>query len=190
LDLSSASARATLERLRARNVVVDPTLALSELGTHTREEIARLEPGLAKVAEPLKATLGTFGVSPDFVERARTLWRADLEVVRALHRIGVPIVAGTDQAVPGHSLHREIEIYVDAGFTPMEAIQAATLVPARAMGLERETGTVQAGKRADLIIVDGDPLADIRNLRRVVTVVQAGRAYDTSKLWRMVGFEP
>jgi imidazolonepropionase-like amidohydrolase len=190
MDLSSASARATIEKLRASHVVVDPTLALSELGTHTREEIARLEPGLAKVAEPLKATLGTFGVPPDFADRARVIWRADLDVVRALHRAGVPIVAGTDQAVPGHSLHREIEIYVDAGFTPMEAIQAATLVPARAMGLERETGTVQAGKRADLIVVDGDPLADIRSLRRVVTVVQAGRAYDTEKLWRMVGFQP
>jgi len=190
MDLSSASARATIERLGAGHVVVDPTLALSELGTHTREEIARLEPGLAKVAEPLRATLGTFGVPPDFAERARVLWRADLEVVRALHRAGVRIVAGTDQAVPGHSLHREMEIYVDAGFTPMEAIQAATLVPARAMGLERETGTVQAGKRADLIVVDGDPLADIRSLRRVVTVVQAGRVYYTSKLWRMVGFEP
>ena len=113
-----------------------------------------------------------------------------MEVLRALHRAGVSIVTGTDQAVPGHSLHREMEIYVAAGFSPMEAIQAATIVPARSMKRDNEAGTVEAGKRADLIVVDGDPLADIRNLRRVVTVVQAGRAYDTAGLWRMIGFEP
>ena len=72
----------------------------------------------------------------------------------------------------------------------MEAIQAATIVPARAMKQDKESGTVEAGKRADLIVVEGDPLADIRNLRRVTTVVKAGRAYDPARLWRMVGFQP
>jgi imidazolonepropionase-like amidohydrolase len=111
-------------------------------------------------------------------------------VLRALHRAGVTIVAGTDQALPGHSLHREIEIYASAGFTPMEAIQAATIVPARAMKRDKESGTVEAGKRADLIVVEGDPLADIRALRRVTTVVKAGRLYDPAKLWKIVGFQP
>jgi len=99
-------------------------------------------------------------------------------------------VAGTDQAVPGHSLHRELELYVEAGFTPMEALQSATLVPARAMGREKDLGTVEAGKLADFLVIDGDPLADVRNLRKVVTVVQGGRAYDPASLWRMVGFTP
>ena len=190
IDLTSPSSRKTLEFLRDRKIVIDPTLALYELGTHTPAEIARVEPGLAKVAEPLRAPLGSMGVSEEVSERAHASWKADLDVLRALHQAGVPIVAGTDQAVPGHSLHREMEIYVSAGFSPMEAILAATIVPARAMKQDKETGTVEAGKRADLIVVDGDPLADIRNLRRVVTVVQAGRAYDTAKLWRVVGFEP
>jgi len=190
IDVASPSSRKTLEFLRDRKVVIDPTLALEELGTHTPAEIAQLEPGLAKVAEPLRATLGSFGVLAGVAERTHARWKVDLEVLRALHQAGVPIVAGTDQAVPGHSLHREMEIYVSAGFTPMEAIQAATIVPARAMKRDKETGTIEAGKQADLIIVDGDPLADIRNLRRVVTVVQAGRAYDTAKLWRVIGFEP
>ena len=190
LDLRSPSSRKTLEFLRDRKVVVDPTMALDELGTHTPAEIARLEPGLAKVALELRAPLGSFGVPDEASERAHARWKVDLDVLRALHEAGVVIVAGTDQAVPGHSLHREMEIYVEAGFSPMEAIQAATIVPARALQQDRESGTVEAGKRADLVIVDGDPLADIRNLRRVVTVVQAGRAYDTAKLWRLVGFEP
>ncbi len=190
VDLASPSAKAAIEFLRSRHVVVDPTMALGEFGTHTAEENARAEPGLPKVAEPLRQQLGTMGVAPDQRGKMHALWKLSLDILRALHRAGVPIVAGTDQAVPGHSIHREMEIYVSAGFTPMEAIQAATIVPARAMRLEKEVGTVEAGKRADLIIVDGDPLADIRNLRRVVTVVHAGRAYDTAKLWRMVGFEP
>jgi imidazolonepropionase-like amidohydrolase len=190
VDLSSPPARKTLEFFRSRNVVVDPTMALGERFAHTAEENARVEPGLSKVAEPLRRQLETAGVPPDQSEKAHVLWKLSLDILRALHRAGVPIVAGTDQAVPGHSIHREMEVYVSAGFTPMEAIQSATILPARAMKLEKVVGTVEAGKRADLIIVDGDPLADIRNLRRVVTVVHAGRAYDTAKLWRMVGFEP
>jgi imidazolonepropionase-like amidohydrolase len=171
-------------------VVVDPTMALGELFTHTPAEIRTLEPGLARVAGPLREPLGSMGARPEDAEAAHRRWAINLAVLTALHRAGVPIVAGTDQSIPGHSLHRELEIYLDAGFTPLQAIQAATLVPARAMRLERELGTVTPGKRADLILVDGDPLADIRALRRVVSVVSGGRVHDTASLWRSVGFEP
>jgi imidazolonepropionase-like amidohydrolase len=93
-------------------------------------------------------------------DRARPFqdaFRAALSIVDALHRAGVPIVAGTDQLpVPGHSLHRELELYVQAGFTLVEAIRAATIVPARAMKVDDEVGTIEPGKRADLNIVEGD----------------------------------
>jgi imidazolonepropionase-like amidohydrolase len=72
----------------------------------------------------------------------------------------------------------------------MEALQAATLVPARVMGMEREVGTVEAGKAADLLLLDADPLADIANTRRVSAVIAAGRVYDPAVLWRSVGFQP
>ena len=114
----------------------------------------------------------------------------ELAVVGALHKAGVPIVAGTDQTVPGHSLHREIELYVQAGFTPMEAIQAATIVPARVMGLDKEVGTVEAGKRADVIILDGNPLESIHNIRKVEFVITNGVMYNCAELWRSVGFQP
>ncbi len=84
--------------------------------------------------------------SPTWVRQTRTpkigekIFQKEVAIVGALHRAGIPIVAGTDQAVPGHSLHRELELYVQAGFTPMEAIQAATTVPARVMGLDKELG--------------------------------------------------
>src|SRR5579864_1493940 len=98
-------------------------------------------------------------------EQSAATFRAMMATVRVLHQAGVPIVAGTDQAVPGFSLDREIELYVKAGFTPMEAIQAATIVAARAMGMEKDSGTIEPGKRADVIVVDGNPLEKIRDIR-------------------------
>jgi imidazolonepropionase-like amidohydrolase len=118
----------------------------------------------------------------------RTRTAQTLAVIGALHHAGVPIVPGSDTGLVGFGLHREIELYVEAGMTPLEAIQSATIVSARAMRLDREVGTVEAGKRADLILVDGDPLKDIRRLRRVTRVVANGRMYDAAALWRSVGF--
>jgi len=111
-------------------------------------------------------------------------------VIIALYRAGVPIVPGSDTGLVAYGLHRELELYVEAGMTPLEAIQTATIVPARAMGLDRDSGTVEAGKRADLILVAGNPLEDIKALRQVSRVVADGRMYDASALWRSVGFKP
>ncbi len=99
-------------------------------------------------------------------------------------------MAGTDKAVPAHSLHRELELYVQAGLTPMEVIQIATRDSARAMGMEDEVGTVEAGKRADLILVDGNPLKNFADLRKVTRVIANGRVYDPGELWKSVGFRP
>jgi imidazolonepropionase-like amidohydrolase len=71
----------------------------------------------------------------------------------------------------------------------MEALQAATIVPARVMKRDRETGSIEPGKRADLIIVDGNPLTNISDIRKVKQVVMAGRLYDCGLLWRSVGFQ-
>jgi imidazolonepropionase-like amidohydrolase len=190
IDLASASAKRTLAFFAEHRTVVDPTLALGELFSRPHDELVAVEPGLAKIAPPLRASFASFGVSPENASGAAKRWAVSVAVLRALHDAGVTIVAGTDQAVPGHSLHRELELYVAAGFTPLEAIQAATIVPARVMHRDKEVGTLEAGKRADVIVVDGDPLADIRNLRRTVEVVYGGRVYDTAKLWRSVGFDP
>ena len=190
VDTATPFAQGVIATFKAHGTVIDPTVALDETIWLPHDALAAVEPGLGTLPPPLAAVMAGAGGQPGSEDFSRRVFRADRAVLRALHEAGVTIVAGTDQAVPGHSLHREIELYVDAGFTPMEALQAATLVPARVMGRDRDVGTVEAGKQADFLVVDGDPLADIRNLRRIVTTVQAGRAYSPDVLWRMVDFKP
>jgi imidazolonepropionase-like amidohydrolase len=193
LDLSSPAAARAVQFLQSHHVVVDPTLSTSELGTATAvNPVSSFEPGVSKIAPELAQPLTDLGPPrpQPMVKFMEQLFAKEVAVVGILHRGGVPIVAGTDQAVPGHSLHREIELYVQAGFTPMEAIQAATIVPARAMRLDKELGTIEAGKLADMILLNGDPLEDIHNIRRVTYVVANGKIYECPPLWTSVGFKP
>jgi imidazolonepropionase-like amidohydrolase len=74
--------------------------------------------------------------------------------------------------------------------TPLEAIQAATITPARVMKVDTEVGTIEPGKRADLIILDANPLTNISNIRKVSSVVTQGRLFDSANLWQAVGFKP
>jgi len=177
--------------MRTHKTVLDPTLALYELLARPfTQPIASFEPGVTHVAPELATPLNGFGSPPETAPFRRRRFEDDVAVVRALHRNGIPIVAGTDQSVPGFSLHREIELYVKAGFTPLEALQAATLVPARVMGKESDSGTVDIGKRGDLVILDASPLADIANTRKIYRVITNGRVFDPAPLWRSVGFTP
>jgi len=193
LDLNSPEAQKAIGFLVEHGTVVDPTLALAEYFTaSSAKPPASFEPGVTKVAPELRQQLEDVGPPPaaPVAELEEKAFAKQVAIVGALHRAGVPIVAGTDQTVPGHSLHREIELYAQAGFTPMEAIQAATIVPARIMGLDKDLGTVEAGKRADLIILDGNPLESVHNIRKVKYVITNGRMYDCAALWRSVGFQP
>lgn len=191
IDFNSREAQKALSFLKAHNTVVDPTIALMEFYTaSTAKPPASFEPGVLKVAPELAAQLTDVGPPGPMADLGNKIFEKELQVVGALHRAGVTVVAGTDQTVPGYSLHREIELYVQAGFTPMEAIQAATIVPARVMGLDKELGTVETGKRADLIVITGDPLADIHATRNVDAVITNGVMYNTAELWKSVGFKP
>lgn len=191
LEVSSPDALKAIAFLVEHGTVIDPTIALSELYTATSAKpVAAFEPGLAKVAPELAEELSFDAPPTPLSDTFAKIFEKDIQVVGALHRAGVPIVAGTDQAVPGHSLHREIELYVQAGFTPMEAIQAATIVPARAMGIDKEVGTVEAGKRADLVILGANPLDSIHNIRTAEFVITNGTMYNCAELWHSVGFKP
>jgi len=191
IDLESPEAKKAIAFLKEHHTVVDPTIALMEFFTATTAKPpASFEPGVEKIAPELAAQLTDVGPPTDRSEVGEKVYEKELAIVGALHEAGIPIVAGTDQTVPGHSLHREIELYVQAGFTPMEAIQAATIVPARAMGLEKESGTVEKGKRGDLILVNGNPLEDIHQIRNVEFVITKGAMFHTAELWQSVGFKP
>jgi imidazolonepropionase-like amidohydrolase len=191
IDLKSPEVRKAIEFLKSHGTVLDPTLVVFESFTAGPDKpIDSFEPGVAKVAPELRTQLEEGGMPDQVLGPYRKAFAKDVAIVGALHRAGIPIVAGTDQTVPGHSLYREMELYVEAGFTPMEAIQAATTVPARVMKVDNELGTVEAGKRADLILVDGNPLENIHNIRKVKTVITGGTVYDCAELWRSVGFQP
>jgi imidazolonepropionase-like amidohydrolase len=191
IDLNSPEVQKAITFLVQHGTVVDPTLALFEFFTaNTSKPPVSIEPGVAKVAPELAAILAETGPPSSAAPIIDKTVQKDIAIVGALHRAGVPIVAGTDQTVPGYSLYREIELYVQAGFTPMEAIQAATIVPARVMSLDKEVGTVETGKRADLIILDANPLESIHNIRKVEFVITNGIMYNCAELWRSVGFKP
>src|SRR5262249_6256816 len=113
-----------------------------------------------------------------------------LTVIGAVHAAGIPIVAGTDEGVPAFSVYREIELYVRAGMSPMDALRSATAVSAKAMRLDRDVGTLEPGNRADLLVLDANPLDDISNIRRVSQVMMNGAFYDSATLWRIGGFTP
>jgi imidazolonepropionase-like amidohydrolase len=190
-DPDSEQSRKALQFLKAHNTVIDPTLTVFEMFMRTgKRPFESLEPGVAKVAPALSTQLRNVGPGPAGAELGEARFAVSLKAVAALHRAGIPIVVGTDQTVPGHSVHREMELYVEAGFTPMEALQAATIVPARAMRLDQEAGTIEPGKRADLVVLGASPLDHISNIRKTERVVQAGVFYDCAALWKSVDFQP
>jgi imidazolonepropionase-like amidohydrolase len=120
--------------------------------------------------------------------RATTLARHG-QTVMTFARRGVPIVAGTDAPnIPqGVGMHAELALYLKSGLTPFEALQAATINAAEALGVGEHLGSIEAGKLADLVIVDGDPLRDVRNVRNVRMVMKNGQLFDVKDLLRGAG---
>jgi imidazolonepropionase-like amidohydrolase len=116
----------------------------------------------------------------DDLETRQRFVAKELEVVRAMHRASMPFLAGTDTAAgvyvfPGFSLHEELQLLVQAGFTPLEALQCATRNPAEYLGKLGDMGTVEKSKVADLVLLDANPLDDIANTQRIAGVIAAGR---------------
>jgi imidazolonepropionase-like amidohydrolase len=181
--------RATIELLARRKIVIDPTLPWNELLGHAPEtSLESFEPGFAHAPPALLANYRSIRNDTDAATAKRRV-RESQAMVKALFDAGVPIVAGTDGALPGYSVLRSIEMYVEAGMTPMQAIESATRVPAESMGLAKTSGTIEAGKRADLIVLDADPLVNISNIRKLRWVIANGRMMAPAKLWAEAGFK-
>jgi imidazolonepropionase-like amidohydrolase len=131
-----------------------------------------------------------YGETPQEFALARKEFQRDLEVVGLMQRSGVGILAGTDTlnpfCFPGFSLHDELGLMVKAGLSPMEALQAATLNPARFLDRERELGTVESGKIADLVLLDANPLDDIANTKKIEAVIYRGQYLPRASLDQML----
>lgn len=188
-DVDSDSVRAQIAHLRARGTVLDPTASWGELLSHsTQEPVSSFQPGVVHLPPVLAQRINAMGVSTIDPATAHQRLARTLAILRAVHDAGIPIVAGTDEGVPAFSVYREVELYTQFGMTPMEALQAATVVGARAMGMADSVGTLEVGKLADLVVLDGNPLDDIANIRRVQLVMKGGVLYRSSDIWRAIGF--
>ena len=129
-------------------------------------------------------------VPPEFAAKMGALYRVHADMVGQINRAGVSMLAGTDcpnpYVYPGFSLHDELGLLVRAGLTPAEALRTATINPARFLGLTDSLGVVARGKVADLVLLDGNPLQDIANTKRIRAVIQGGRLLDRSTLDRLL----
>ena len=189
--VEAVSRAGVVESLRKHDIVVDPTLVVSRYATRPRATpLASCEPCAEWMPRELVDIWSAFGVAPEDAVGAEASFERALAAVRTLHEAGVPIVAGSDQGLPGCTLLLELELYVRAGLTPLEALGTATLVPARVMGLEGELGAIAAGMRADLILVEGNPLEDIRALRSLRKVIRDGVVLDPIGLRRLADLSP
>jgi imidazolonepropionase-like amidohydrolase len=174
--------RALFARFARNGTWHTPTLVLRRaLGFRTDEGLrsdSRLRYVPAGVAQDWLRPLPDEDAPLDPKVRAERFRRL-IAIVAGMHRAGVPLLAGSDIGnpfvFPGFSLHDELELFVQAGLTPLEALQAATLNPARYLGLTGSLATIEEGKLADLVLLDANPLEDIGHTRRIAAVVTNGR---------------
>jgi imidazolonepropionase-like amidohydrolase len=191
VNLESAAIKEIVGTMASKRIYSDPTMVAFE-GLYVPEN-GDLSPSYAPFVGTLPPTTergfraGGFAVPKD-LSRAdyRASWAKMVALLGRMHQAGVPIVAGTDGA--GIELVHELEIYVQAGLTPAEALAAATIVPARLVGQEAKTGSVKVGKTADLALIDGDPSTRIGDLRQTRVVMLDGKLLDADALRSAAGF--
>lgn len=179
--------------LKRHRTVLDPTLGLLE--ARLAGSATQVTPGLEHVAPRFPAQVRRSLVAPAYQAPAgaeaayREAIPAMLKLLKALHEAGVVIIPGTD-ALAGYQLHHELELYVRAGIAPAEVLQLATLTPANVMGVSGDRGVIDAGKYADMLLIEGDPTQSIADVRNVKMVIKAGRIYDPAAIERALGIEP
>jgi imidazolonepropionase-like amidohydrolase len=191
VDLERGPIRALLAMMAKRQIAADPTLIVAE--ALFVPEPGELTPAYGPYVDsvpPITARSfreGGFAVPKGLTrEDYRKSFAKLRELVGAMHAAGIPILAGTDWT--GMELVRELELYVAAGFTPAEALACASVVPARVMGVAQTTGSIAAGKTADLVLVRGDPSRDIGELRNTRMVMTGGKLFDADVLRAAGGF--
>lgn len=190
LELDSAKVQEFLQLLKEHNTVIDTTLATFE--AMFLQGQGEMNPSFAAIAAHLPVgqqrewRTNSMNVTDQNAATYRASWERVLEFVGRMHRAGIPFVAGTDD-IAGFALHRELELYVQAGLTPAEALRIATWNGALYSGLSGDLGSIEPGKKADLILIDGDPTRNIADVRRISMVMKEGVVYYPAELYEAVG---
>jgi imidazolonepropionase-like amidohydrolase len=193
IDFDDPKTKDFIALLASKRITVDPTLQLFE--NLIVDRAGQVATAYAPIANRLPPTVlrglleGGLPVTPEKGPRYRDSFAAMLRMLAELHEAEVPIVAGTD-SLGGFALIRELELYVKAGITAPEVLSMATLGAARAAGQGERLGSIEPGKLADFILVDGDPSADPGALRSLRLVVKDGVLLEPEAMWRELGIQP
>jgi imidazolonepropionase-like amidohydrolase len=188
-----AYARASYRRLAATGIAVTPTLNMTRIIAWLNEEDHSRDPELAMIGPGLRATYDwriqrAANWTPAEVESRRRNYRLSLSILPMLRDAGIPILAGTDAGYlnsfnyPGEGLHDELARYVEAGLSAAEALRTATVTGPAFMGVADRYGALSAGRAADILLLEANPLVDIAATRRIRTVVAQGRVHDRAAL--------
>jgi len=191
VNLNAPPISTLIQTMSEKKIASDPTLVVGE--SLFVPENGDLSPAYAPYVGTLPPVTersfrqGGFAVPKDLTRADFRKSFAKLsDLVALMHKNGITIVAGTDGS--GLELVRELELYVAAGFTPEEALEAATIAPAHMLGIDKTTGSIAAGKTADLVLVEGDPSKRIGDLRNTRTVMMGGKLMDADALREASGF--
>jgi len=193
LDLNSERVRSFVRLLKDRNIVVDPTLTAFE-GMFV-DRPGKMSVSYAAIADRLPPQVrrgflvGGLPVPEGKDARYHQSQLATLKMTKLLYDSGIPIVAGTD-GLPGFTLHRELELYTQAGISAPDVLRIATLGAARVARKDRELGSITPGKLADMVLVEGDPAKRIGDVRRTALVIKDGAFYEPAALYKALGIKP
>src|SRR6476659_1442705 len=185
--------REFIDFLRDNRTVLDPTINVFE--ALFCGDPSAITPGLAEIVPRCPPQVrramrsGALEVPPDKQPAYHGAFPAMLLLLKEIYDAGVTIIPGTD-ALAGYTLHHELELYVRAGIPPAEVLRMATWTPALVMGVNKDCGLIAPGKFADMILIDGDPTTNIRDINNITTVIKGGKVYDPAAIEKALGIAP
>ena len=184
----AADCRALFEQLAAKGVWQTPTADFLRLlpEVFSGKPLPHAEYASDSLLDLTRRNREASKVDDAALSFFRAMSRTSAAVIRDMLARGVPFLAGCDGTVPGFCVHDELQALNEAGLSPLQALQTATINPARYLGREKTEGTIAAGARADLVLLDADPLIDIRNTRRIAAVVVRGQVLLKADLDRLL----